>query len=500
MHYITPHCGLYGSLVAHHQDRRVEWSTPMSGDRSVRIARFFQLGRLCATWPLHILRLWLTMIALLTLPVGTRAADVPVVPAIDAESAVAPAPWGVHGQATFINQWHPAFNAPYSGPNSLDPVARYNETADVTFMLGRRLWKGAEAWVYAEYDQGFGFNNTIGLAGFSNGEAYKVGANTPYLRLPRAFVRQVFALDGDSEPVEAAAGQLAGSRPTNNITLTAGKFSVVDIFDNNSYAHDPRADFMNWSVIDAGAFDYAADSWGFTNGAAVEWNQGDWTLRGGAFQLSESPNAKVAGLHFRQHSFIAEAERRYQWGTHPGKIKLLAFVNRGDMGSYADAIALAYTSGATPSTALVRRFGSNAGFALNFEQEVSSDLGVFARASANQGKKETFEFSDINRSVSGGISLQGNHWGWPNDRFALAGVINDLSANARRYFAAGGTGVLIGDGRLNYAPEKLVETDYSLEATKGVRLTVGYQRILHPAYNQDRGPVPVYSVRAHAEF
>ncbi|MDP9109454.1 MAG: carbohydrate porin, partial [Pseudomonadota bacterium] len=182
-----------------------------------------------------------------------------------------PEQWAVHGQLTNVTQGHRQFHSPYSGTNSLRADGRTEETTDLTLYLGARLWEGAEIWINPEIDQGFGLTGTVGMAGFPSGEAYKIGANTPYLRVPRLFVRQVFALPGARNTVDGAANQLGGTRAANNLTVTVGKFSVVDIFDTNSYAHDPRADFMNWAVIDAGAVDYAADAWGFTYGAAAEW-------------------------------------------------------------------------------------------------------------------------------------------------------------------------------------------------------------------------------------
>ena len=408
--------------------------------------------------------------------------------------------WSLGSQFTYVNQWHPAFHAPYSGTNSIDPHAKNANTTDVTLFLGRRLWRGAEFWINPEYDQGAGLSNTLGMAGFASGEAYKVGQNVPYLRLPRAFLRQTIDLDGATQTIEADSNQFAGTTTANNIVITVGRFSVVDIFDTNTYAHDPRTDFLNWSIIDSGTFDYAADSWGFTNGAAVEWNQGDWTLRGGAFEMSATPNGKVTGFHPRNHSFVTELERRFQWNDHPGKIKLLAFLNQGDMGNYRDATALALADGSTPDTAQVRHYSSNPGLTLNLEQELSSDLGAFARLGWNGGKKEAYEFTDINRSVSAGLVLQGQRWGREDDRIGLAAAVNYLSPDARAYFANGGLGILVGDGALNYAPEKIIEAYYALAVTKKIKLSFDYQRVVNPAYNHDRGPFPLYALRLHAEL
>jgi high affinity Mn2+ porin len=390
--------------------------------------------------------------------------------------------------------------SPYEGPNSLPAREPARETTDATLFLGRRLGPRTELWLNGEIDQGFGLGNTLGVAGFPSGEAYKVGANRPYGRLPRAFVRHTVSLGGEAETVEAGTNQFAGTRSAENIVLTIGKFSAVDVFDTNASAHDPRTDFLNWSVIDAGAFDYAADAWGYSDGAAAEWTRGAWTLRGGVFQLSRVPNGKVTGFHFGQHMLVTELEHRHAWQGHAGKVKLLAFVNRARMGSYEDAVRLAAQTGDTPDTALVRRGQSRAGVAVNVEQELTTNLGVFGRASANDGGKEAYEFTEINRSVAAGRSLKGDGWRRAADTVGFAAVVNGLSRAARAYFAAGGTGILIGDGALRYGTERIAEAYYAAALTKKLSLTLDVQHIVHPAYNADRGPVSVYGVRLHGEF
>jgi high affinity Mn2+ porin len=412
-----------------------------------------------------------------------------------------PESWNLFGQFTNVTQWHPSFSAPYSGPNSLDSRSRHADTNDMTLYAGVRLWQGGEIYLNPEIDEGFGLNNTLGLAGFSSGEAYKVGKPYPYLRLPRAFFRQVIALGGQQQKIESAANQLAGSTSADNIIVTIGKFSVVDIFDTNAYAHDPRSDFMNWSIIDSGAFDYAADSWGYTYGGAAEWTQSWWTLRGGLFALSKTPNNEYIQKDFSQYSLIVEAEERHQWFGHEGKLKLLGFVNRGYMASYADAVRRGQSTGTTPNVADVRQFGSRPGLAINLEQELAAGLGLFARASMNDGSKESYDFTDINRSVSAGLSLRGNRWGRQDDTVGVAVAVNGISSAAREYFAAGGLGILIGDGQLpSYGTEKILETYYALNLNRYFKLSMDYQYIVNPAYNPDRGPVSIFGFRAHAEF
>ncbi len=409
--------------------------------------------------------------------------------------------WSLHGQMTFVEQYHPAFRSPYRGPNSLDPGSRGNETFDATLFLGARLWDGGEAYADPEIDQGFGLSNTLGAAGFPSGEAYKVGKSTPYFRLQRLFFRQTFDLGGEVETVEPGANQLGGSRTSDNVAITAGKISVTDIFDTNAYAHDPKNDFLNWSLIDAGAYDYAADAWGYSYGIATEWTLDWWTLRTGLFDLSRVPNSTELETDFSQFEIVAEAEARHSLWGKPGKLKLLAFVNRGRMGSYTDAVALSQLTGSPPDTGLVRRYASRPGGSLNIEQQIADDLGAFARISFNDGSKEAYEFTEINRSASLGLSLKGTGWGRSNDTVGVAGVVNELSDSARSYFAAGGLGILIGDGQLpHYGTEDIVEAYYSAALTDWLAAGADYQFIANPAYNRDRGPVSVLGVRFHAQF
>ncbi len=410
--------------------------------------------------------------------------------------------WAVHGQATAVVQWHPAFSAEYNGPHSLDPKDQGNETADATLSAGTRLWTGAEAWADVELDQGFGLSDTLGVAGFPSGEAYKVGEHRPYFRLPRAFIRQTVDLGGEGDAVESDSNTLARSSTADRLVITAGKFSVVDVFDTNRYAHDPRGDFLNWAIIDLGTFDYAADAWGFTYGAAAELTLGDWTGRLGVFDGSTVPNDKALDPKpFDQTQEVVEIEHRQRLFDREGKVKLLAFLTEARLGSYDDAIALARATGGTPDTALVRKMRDKAGVGINLEQPLDDDLGVFLRAGATQGNDEVYEFTEINRTLSFGASLAGPAWDRPDDRIGSALAFNGLSEAAKRYLQAGGEGVLIGDGQLtNSAGEMIWESYYSFALAEGFAVSADYQLVNHPAYNRDRGPVSVLAARAHLQF
>ncbi len=408
--------------------------------------------------------------------------------------------YAVHGQMTFVEQAADAFHAPYAGPNSLSPgTAR--ETLDATLFLGARLWPGAEGWISPEIDQGFGLDNTLGVAGFPSGEAYKVGKSLPYLRVPRAFVRQTVGLGGDERPVESDALQLAGSVSADRLVFTVGKFAVTDVFDTNRYAHDPRADFLNWSAIDAGTFDYAADAWGFTVGAAAEWYRGSWTLRAGVFDLSTVPNSPHLDPGGHEFQLVTEVEKRHELLDQPGRVLVTAYDSRGRMGLLNSAVEVAQATGGPVDIAAVRQYRSRLGVSADLEQQIASDLGLFARAGKAAGNVEAYEFTDMDRTVAAGLSLKGSRWRRAGDTVGVAAMDNGISAARERYLNAGGLGILVGDGRLPHpANEHIVEAYYEVGLTAHANLTLDFQRIDNPAYNADRGPVSVVAARLHAQF
>jgi high affinity Mn2+ porin len=408
--------------------------------------------------------------------------------------------FAVHGQFTYVEQETSGFNAPYSGANSLSPD-RGAETTDATLYLGARLWPGAEGWINGEIDQGFGLDDTLGAAGFPSGEAYKIGKDQPYLRLPRLFIRQTLNLDDAPQAVDAAANQLGGSRSANRVVITVGKFGVADVFDTNQYAHDPRSDFFNWAAIDAGTFDYAADAWGYTVGAAVEWYRNSWTVRAGVFDLSTVPNSPHLDPGFHEFQSLLEFEKRHQIGGRAGRILFTVFDSRGRMGLLDDAVRLAESTGIAPDIAAVRGYRGRLGASVDLEQQLTAELGAFARIGKAAGNVEPYEFTDIDRTVSAGLSLQGIRWHRAEDTLGLAAIDNGISAARERYLNAGGLGILVGDGRLPHpGPEQILETYYSLAIATYVHLSFDYQWIDHPAYNRDRGPVAVVAVRVHAQF
>ncbi len=408
--------------------------------------------------------------------------------------------YAVHGQATVVLQATPGFASPYAGANSLTP-RQAKETVDVTLYAGVRPWAGGELWVNPEIDQGFGLSNTLGVAGFPSAEAYKVGRSAPYTRLQRLFLRQTIDLGGAREAVAGVANQLAGSRTADRLVLTVGKFGVGDVFDTNIYAHDPRADFLNWSVVDTGSFDYAADAWGYSTGIAAEWYRAAWTLRLGAFNLSKVPNGETLERGFGQYQLDAEVEHRHQLAGRPGAVRVTLFRNRGRFGRFDEALALANRTGDPADTGLVRSRRTRAGIGINVEQAASDTLGVFARAGIADGQVEPYDFTDIDRTAQAGLSLRGAGWGRGGDTLGAVVIVNAISRDHQRYLDAGGLGVLVGDGRLpNPGAERIGEAYYKVAAARGVELTVDYQFIANPGYNRDRGPANVFAFRAHGAF
>lgn len=420
--------------------------------------------------------------------------------------------WNWHVQNTDIVQGYPGFSAQYSGRNSLPSGGEMRESISLDLMAGIRLWPGAEAHVDGMMWQGFGINNTLGVDGFPNGEAFRLGTEVPNGTITRLFIRQTFGLGGEQEAVADDQLTLAGKQDISRLTFTLGRFSAKDIFDNNAYANDPRTQFMNWALMANEAWDYPADAIGYDTGLAVELNQPKWTLRYGFFQMPRVANSLTADDRFLKWPFedaaqdgpvldawgmVAEFERRYSLHDHPGAIRFLAYLNRANMGNYQDAV----NSPVRPANILPsEQFRYKYGFGLNVEQELFKDVGFFSRLGWSDGHTEGWVFSDVDYSASAGLSIKGGAWKRPDDTVGLAGVLNGLSKSHQAYFEAGGIGILAGDGNLDYGWEKIIETYYDFKVWKTVHAALDYQFITDPAFNQDRGPVSVFGARLHWEF
>ncbi len=409
-----------------------------------------------------------------------------------------PADWTFHTQATTVSQGHLAFHSPYSGPNSLsaEPEARASFTS--TEFVGRRLWTGGSVYFNPEIIAGQGVSRTLGIAGYPNGEIYRVSDTNFNLVLSRLYFQQVWGLSQATEHIDSGPNQLAGDAAQERFTFVMGKFSLSDFFDDNAYAHDPRTQFLNWALFANGAWDYAADTRGYTWGIYGEYNQPAWAVR--AASVLEPRQANQLTLDTRVGLARAdnfEAEWRYHVREHPGKLRWMAYMNHADMGDYDAALSLSPTA---PDVTQTRDYRLKYGFGLNVEQALSSDLGFFSRLGWNDGKTETWAFTEIDRTAALGLSLGGRRWGRAEDRVGLAAVVNGLSSEHRAYLSRGGLGFIIGDGALNYAPEQIVETYYAFHCWRYFTLTTDIQSIRNPAYNADRGPAFLLAERVHLEF
>ncbi|MGD9658831.1 MAG: carbohydrate porin, partial [Methylocystis sp.] len=305
-----------------------------------------------------------------------------------------------------------------------------------------------------------------------------------------------------SEALEATQNQLAGPVDRNRVILTLGKFSVEDVFDDNVYAHDPTTGFMNFAFNTMGAFDYAADAWGYTYGAALEWKQAWWTLRGGLFQLSKVPSGpEIEPVLGRQFMGVAEFEGRYELFGRAAALKFLFYGDNGYLSKYDQVTGLAYaTSAFPPSTENLRRRRVKIGGGINLKQQIMPGLGFFMRASVFDGRIETVDYTDVQRQFSIGLVAGGAPWDRPMDEIGAAVAFGGLSGSMIRYFSSGGMGVYIGDGALRYDGEKATELYYKLAINGSFDLTLDHQLIVNPGHNSARGPVNVFGVRLRASF
>jgi high affinity Mn2+ porin len=414
--------------------------------------------------------------------------------------------FSIHGQATVVPQGNWKFRSPYVGPattpyvgaNSFLPLLSYRTTNTDTLYFDVRLWRGTEVIFNPEVSGGRGLSDTTGIAGFPNGEAVRVGAPFPTPYVARLFVRQTIGLDGDVQKVEAAANQLAGVRDIDRITFTIGKLSATDIFDDNRYSHDPRTQFLNWSLMYNGAWDYPANTRGYDYGAAAEINTRYLAVRYGIFGEPTEANGSMIDTHFPKASGqILEFEERYEIGGHPGKLREWGFLNHAHMGNYREALAEMPVS---PDITLTRAYRFKYGFGVNVEQELTPNLGLWMRAGWNDGQSESWAFTEIDATAAIGLNVSGTLWSRPKDAAGLAFVVNGISDAHRDYLAAGGLGFIIGDGRLNYRPEQIVETYYNWVPKEWLIVSADFQAVENPAYNHDRGPVAIFAIRAHLAF
>jgi hypothetical protein len=407
--------------------------------------------------------------------------------------------WQLHGQATTVTQTHGTFTSPYEGPNSLLDQRETATSFTTTLMAGFRLWQGAELYLDGEGAAGKGVSSVLGMAGAPNGETYRVGDPAFHASVVRAFLRQTWDLGGTAQKVEDDAHQLGGRHASRRIVIHIGKLSVMDLFDNNTYAHDPRTQFLSWTLMGHGAWDYPADTRGYTWGLATELYWDAWAARYGRFAEPLEANQMAMDHSFaKAYGDSLEVEHDHALGERPGAIRVMLYRNTARMGDYQAALALAPVA---PEVTTTRAYGrTKHGWGINAEQALTQDLGAFARWSWDDGKTETWAFTEVDRSLTAGLSLKGTAWGRTQDRLGLACIQNGLAPDHIDYLVAGGLGFLIGDGRLNYAPERILEATYALASGRFFFVSLDFQRCWNPAYNADRGPVSLFALRCHGQF
>jgi len=415
---------------------------------------------------------------------------------------VEPSIWNLYYQATSIGQEHGTFTAPYTGPLSLRDYPEHVVSLTTTLFFGLRLSDNTQLYFDPEIAGGRGFSGVDGIADAPNGELPRVASATPKPYIARLYISHDFGFGTEKERVEDDPNQLGGDRPMTRYTVVVGRFSVTDFFDNNTYTHDPRTQFIPWAVMYNGAWDYPADTRGYTWGWVHEFHTRNWSLR-----YSSAAEPKVANgprfdrRLFRDRGDTFEGERRYSIGNRAGAVRLLGYANHADAGNYAAAIRLAAQTGTTPDITAVRRPGTlKYGTGLNIEQQFSRDVGFFTRLGWNDGKTQSFVFTAIDRLASGGVSVKGTSWKRKDDVAATSFTAGGLSGVHALYLARGGLDFLIGDGRLNYAPEYVWESYYSARLLPGFYATLDLQKVNNPAYNHDRGPVWIESIRLHVDF
>lgn len=419
--------------------------------------------------------------------------------------------YSFHGVSTSAVQGYPAFHARYSGTNSFRRRGQTRSGTTSDLFLGVRLWEGAGAYVNPEINQGFGLENTVGAASYVNAMTTRVGSAAPYLRMQRFFVRQTIGLGGDqqrdaglggsSEMLEATAGQIARRVDRDRITFTVGKYSVQDIFDDNVYAHDPTTDFLNYAFTTLGTFDYAADAWGYSLGATAELKKDWWTVRSGVFQLSQIPGrSKLDPILFHQIMGVVELEGRYEILGQPGALKFLAFCDNGLFGKFDQVNAFAVATDTTPNMSQFRARRQKNGLGMNLAQQLWPGVGLFLRAGVNDGRYETVDYTDINRTIAGGFVFSGDLWGRENDKIGVGASISGISGPFIRYLQLGGVGAFIGDGALTYGPEKNLEVFYNWGMLDWLQTTLDYQYFANPGFNVARGPMSLFALRIRAAF
>jgi hypothetical protein len=453
------------------------------------------------------------------LPAASRAQDpqsqqTPAPPKAETGLAIDPLPamfphpetdrlW-ISGQANIISQWHPAFPSPYQGRNSLSPEAQDASSRVLTLYTGLRLTGTAELLCDVQETGGHGIGEAFGLAGFTNLDVVRNPSLSKAPYIARLMWHQIIPLSHSEENSARTAFSLFSKLPERRLELRVGKFGIADFFDLNNYGSDSSFQFMNWTVDNNGAYDYAADTRGYTFAAMLEYHD-----RHGAVRFAEALMPKVAnGIHLdadlsRARAENIEVELRGSLVPHQeGMLRFLSYVNHANMGSYREAVDnyLAGLTAIPEITAHPLRTSIKYGFGANFEQPLNVWFGIFGRWGWNEGRQESYAYTEVDRSVELGAGASGRRWRRRFDRAGIAFVSNGISRDHQQYLALGGYGFLLGDGHLNYGQETIEEAYYTLHLWRGFYPSAGVQHINNPGYNRDRGPVVVPSLRLHVEF
>ena len=411
------------------------------------------------------------------------------------------------GQGNIILQWHPSFPAKYSGPNSLSTAAQSATSRVFTIYTGYELTDSTEIFLDVEDSTGTGIGNALGLAGFTNLDVVRTAAGVPLSHAPylaRLLLRQVVPLSKGRVSAARSFLGLATSLPKRRLEFWIGKFTMPDFFDTNGPGSDSHLQFLNWTVDNNGAYDYAANTRGYTDGAMVEYDNSKWSAR-----FAEALMPKVAnGVQLDADIARARAENfeaDYNGGflrRRAGAIRFLTYLNHADMGNYRQAIDDFLTGEtAQPNIIATRRRGRHKyGFGLNFEQDLTEKARAFGRWGWSDGRNESFAYTEVDRTLEFGGDYRGDAWHRKNDRAGAAFTLNAISGDHARYLALGGLGFLLGDGALTYGREKIVEGYYTTHIWRGTFLSFDLQHINNPGYNIDRGPVLVPAVRLHLDF
>jgi hypothetical protein len=419
----------------------------------------------------------------------------------------------ISGQANIIFQAHGPFHSPYEGPNSLLPRGEYKTSLVGTLFTGFELVRNPSRHLEAIYDEesagGRGISEALGLAGFTNLDVVRNPNLGPVPYMARAQLHQTIGLSKKLIEADRGPFSLATETPERRIELRIGKMGLPDIFDLNNVGTDSHLQFLNWTTDNNGAWDYAADTRGYTYGAIAEYDDRAISARYGVALMPTVANAITLDWKLRRAS---GQNMEFEWrhglfGTlltpdRKGVVRVLSYVNHAHMGLYR-AANQAYLAGSdsTPDITKHETYGTvKYGFGLNFEQEMTDNLRVFGRFGWNEGQHESFAYTEVDQTIEFGGDYAGKRWGRDNDKLGLVFVSNAIKRDHQAYLKLGGLGFLLGDGKLNYAREDILEGYYNLHSWRGLYYALDAQYIAHPGYNQDRGPVLVESVRMHVDF